>query len=52
VRIVIDTQGRVTEVGDGKPDETVATSIDPVPVYSDVRFLFEIVDGKGVVTKQ
>ena len=38
--------------GDGKPDYKVATSIDPVPVYYDVRFLFEIVDGRGIVTKQ
>lgn len=38
--------------GDGKPDYTVAKSIDIVPVYYDVRFTFQIVDGKGVVTKE
>jgi predicted small lipoprotein YifL len=37
---------------DGKPDYQVATSIDVVPVYYDIRFTFEIVDGKGVVTKE
>jgi hypothetical protein len=35
--------------GDGKPDYKVMTSWDLVPVYYDVRFTFEIVDGKGVV---
>jgi hypothetical protein len=35
--------------GDGKPDYKVMTSSDPVAVYYDIRFTFEIVDGKGVV---
>jgi hypothetical protein len=35
--------------GDGKPDYKIMTSWDLVPVYYDVRFTFEIVDGKGVV---
>ena len=38
--------------GDGKPDYKIMTSWDLVPVYYDVRFTFEIVDGKGVVTKK
>lgn len=36
--------------GDGKADYTVTTSIDPIAVYYDVRFTFEIVNGAGVVT--
>lgn len=35
--------------GDGKPDYKIMTSSEMVPVYYDVRFTFEIVDGKGVV---
>lgn len=35
--------------GDGKPDYNVMTSSEIVPVYYDVRFTFEIVEGKGVV---
>jgi hypothetical protein len=35
--------------GDGTPDYKIMTSWDLVPVYYDVRFTFEIVDGKGVV---
>lgn len=38
--------------GDGKPDYVVAKSNDLVPVYYDVRFTFEIVEGKGVVWKE
>ena len=34
---------------DGKPDYKVVTSWDLVAVYYDIRFTFEIVDGKGVV---
>jgi hypothetical protein len=34
---------------DGKPDYRVLTSLDRVAVYYDIRFTFEIVDGKGVV---
>ena len=37
--------------GDGKPDYVVTTSWDVVPVYYDVRFTFEIVEGKGIVTQ-
>jgi len=36
--------------GDGRADYTITTAIDPVAVYYDVRFTFEIVDGRGVVT--
>ena len=35
--------------GDGKPDYKIMTSADKVAVYYDIRFTFEIVDGKGVV---
>lgn len=35
--------------GDGTPDYKIMTSWEHVPVYYDVRFTFEIVDGKGVV---
>lgn len=35
--------------GDGKADYRVATSIENVPVYLDVRIDFEIVEGKGRV---
>ena len=38
--------------GDGKSDYTVATAIDVVPVYYDVRFTFEVVEGKGVVKRE
>lgn len=38
--------------GDGKPDYTVSTSWDLVSVYYDVKFTFEIVQGKGVVRKE
>jgi hypothetical protein len=38
--------------GDGKPDYTVTTSTEIVSVYYDVKFTFEIVDGKGVVRKE
>jgi hypothetical protein len=38
--------------GDGKPDYNVTTSYDLVPVYYDVKFTFEIVQGKGVVRKE
>ncbi len=31
--------------GDGKPDYIVTTSISAVPVYYDVKFTFEIVEG-------
>jgi hypothetical protein len=34
---------------DGKPDYKIMTSWERVPVYYDVRFTFEIIDGKGVV---
>jgi hypothetical protein len=37
--------------GDGKPDYTVTTSTRIVSVYYDVKFTFEIVEGKGVVRK-
>jgi len=37
--------------GDGKPDYDVTTSTEIVPVYYDVKFTFEIVDGRGVVTR-
>jgi len=37
--------------GDGKADYVVTTSWDVVPVYYDVKFTFEIVEGRGVVTK-
>lgn len=33
--------------GDGKPDYRVATWIERVPVYLDVRIDFEIIEGKG-----
>lgn len=36
--------------GDGKPDYKIMTSSDPVAVYYDIRFTFEIVEGKGIVT--
>jgi leucyl-tRNA synthetase len=36
--------------GDGKPDYKVTTAFRPVAVYYDVRFTFEIVNGRGVVT--
>ena len=36
--------------GDGRADYKLTTDIDPVAVYYDVRFTFEIVDGRGVVT--
>jgi hypothetical protein len=35
--------------GDGKPDYKIMTSQERVAVYYDIRFTFEIVDGKGVV---
>ena len=35
--------------GDGRADYTITTAIDPVAVYYDVRFTFEIVDGQGRV---
>jgi hypothetical protein len=35
--------------GDGKPDYKIMTSMDIVAVYYDIRFTFEIVEGKGVV---
>lgn len=35
--------------GDGKPDYKIMTKAEIVPVYYDVRFTFEIVEGKGVV---
>ena len=35
--------------GDGKADYKVMTSWDPVAVYYDIRFKFEILDGKGIV---
>ena len=35
--------------GDGKADYKIMTSWERVPVYYDVRFTFEILDGKGVV---
>lgn len=35
--------------GDGKPDYKVVKSWEIVAVYYDIRFTFEIVDGKGVV---
>lgn len=38
--------------GDGKPDYRVTDGRELVSVYYDLRFDFEIVDGKGVVTKQ
>ena len=36
--------------GDGKPDYKIMTSSEMIAVYYDLRFTFEIVDGKGVVT--
>ena len=36
---------------DGSPDYTTMTSEGPVSVYYDIRFTFEIVDGKGVVSQ-
>jgi hypothetical protein len=38
--------------GDGKPDYKVMTSWEMVPVYYDVRFTFEIVDGEGRVKQE
>jgi hypothetical protein len=35
--------------GNGKPDYKVMKSWEPIAVYYDIRFTFEIVDGKGVV---
>jgi len=35
--------------GDGKPDYKVMTSAERVAVYYDIRFMFEIVNGKGEV---
>lgn len=35
--------------GDGKADYKVMTSWEHVAVYYDIRFTFEIVDGKGIV---
>lgn len=35
--------------GDGKPDYKIMTSWDRVAVYYDIRFTFEIVEGRGVV---
>ena len=35
--------------GDGKPDDRVATSIERIPVYLDVRIDFELVEGQGKV---
>ena len=37
--------------GDGKADYKVMIDSDTVPVYYDVRFDFEIVDGKGTVRR-
>ena len=37
---------------DGKPDYKIVTSSDVVAVYYDIRFTFEIVDGKGVVSQK
>jgi hypothetical protein len=36
--------------GDGAADYKVTTSFEPVAVYYDVRFTFEIVGGRGLVT--
>ena len=36
--------------GDGRADSKITTAVDPVAVYYDVRFTFEILDGRGVVT--
>jgi len=58
VRIGVDLHGTVSQVpdspmgrsdGDGTPDYRVMTSWEAVPVDYDIRFRFEIVDGKGVV---
>ncbi len=38
--------------GDGKPDYRVTEGREFVSVYYDLRFDFEIVDGKGVVTRE
>jgi hypothetical protein len=38
--------------GDGKADYSITTSTEIVSVYYDVKFTFEIVDGKGVVRKE
>jgi len=38
--------------GDGKPDYVMTRSWELVPVYFDVRFTFEIVEGKGVVRRE
>jgi hypothetical protein len=35
--------------GDGKPDYKVMTTSEQIAVYYDVRFTFEIVNGKGTV---
>ena len=35
---------------DGKPDYRIVTLSEVVSVYYDIRFTFEIVDGKRVVT--
>ena len=37
--------------GNGRPDYTVTTSYDLVPVYYDVKFTFEIVEGNGLVRR-
>ena len=37
--------------GDGKPDYKIMTSSELIAVYYDVRFTFEIVNGKGTVRR-
>jgi hypothetical protein len=38
--------------GDGTADYVVATAHERVPVYYDVKFTFEIVDGRGIVRSE
>jgi len=38
--------------GDGKADYVVTTAHEVVPVYYDVKFTFEIVDGRGIVRSE
>jgi hypothetical protein len=37
--------------GDGRPDYTITTSYELVPVYYDVKFTFEIAGGKALVRR-
>ena len=48
---LLNFKGGPDRDGDGKPDYKIMTSSDPIAVYYDIRFTFEIAAGKGVVTK-